>query len=112
MNNKIKLKKGDEVIVLAGKDKGKTGKISIIQPFLNKAIVSGINKVKKHQKPDNNQAGGIVEKEASLHVSNVMVLQGGNASKLGYKVLEDGSKIRILKKTNEESEIQWAVRKI
>ena len=62
MNNKIKLKKGDEVIILAGKDKGKTGKIIKVQPLNNKAIVSGINKVKKHKKPDNNQQGGIIEK--------------------------------------------------
>jgi len=57
MNSKIKLKKGDDVIVLSGKDKGKIGKITIVKPQVNRAIVSGINKVKKHQKPDNNQAG-------------------------------------------------------
>ena len=71
MNLKVKLKKGDEVIVLAGKDKGKTGKISNLKSKFNKAIVSGINKVKKHQKPDNNQAGGIIEKEMPIHISNL-----------------------------------------
>ena len=71
MSSKVKLKKGDEVIVLVGKDKGKTGKITLIQPSLNKAIVSGINKVKKHQKPDKNQAGGIVDKEMPIHISNL-----------------------------------------
>ena len=71
MNNKIRLKKGDEVIVLAGKDKGKTGKITLVKPQVNKAIVLGINKVKKHQKPDNNQAGGIIEKEMPIQISNL-----------------------------------------
>ena len=69
MTNKIKLKKGDEVIVLSGKDKGKTGKISIVKPQVNKAIVPGINQVKKNQKPDKNQAGGIIEKEMPIHIS-------------------------------------------
>ena len=71
MRNKIKLKKGDEVIVLAGKDKGKTGKITLVKSQVNKAIVAGINMVKKNQKPDNNQAGGIIEKEMPIHISNL-----------------------------------------
>ena len=71
MNVKIKLKKGDEVIVNAGKDKGKIGKITLVKPQDNKAIVSGINKVKKHTKPDNNQAGGIVDKEMPINISNL-----------------------------------------
>ena len=71
MKNKLKLKTGDEVIVIAGKDKGKTGKITKMQPDIFKAIVSGVNKVKKHQKPDNNQAGGIIEKEMPIHISNL-----------------------------------------
>ena len=71
MNQKFKLKKGDEVIVIAGKDKGKTGKIIKMLPKKNKAIVSEINKVKKNQKPDNNQPGGIIEKEMPIHISNL-----------------------------------------
>ena len=71
MNLKIKLKKGDDVIILSGKDKGKTGKISLLKYKFNKAVVSGINKVKKHKKPDNNQAGGIIEKEMPIHISNL-----------------------------------------
>ena len=71
MSSKIKLKKGDEVIVLTGKDKGKTGKIIKMIPKLSKAIVSDINKVKKHQKPDNNQPGGIIDKEMPIHISNL-----------------------------------------
>ena len=71
MKKKLKLKKGDEVILIAGKDKGKTGKITKMHPDISKAIVSGVNKVKKHQKPDNNQAGGIIEKEMPIHISNL-----------------------------------------
>jgi len=66
-----KLRKGDEVIVLAGKDKGKKGKIIKILPKKNKAVVSDINKFKKNQKPDNNQPGGIIEKEMPIHISNL-----------------------------------------
>ena len=71
IKTKIKLKKGDEVIITAGKDKGKTGKITLVKPNVGKAVVAGINKVKKHQKPDNNQAGGIVEKEMPIQISNL-----------------------------------------
>ena len=71
MKNKIKLKKGDEVIVLAGKDKGKTGKIVRVIPDIRKVIVTDINKYKKHQKPGNNEPGGIIEKDMPLHISNV-----------------------------------------
>ena len=98
MSNKIKLKKGDEVIVLAGKDKGKTGKIVKMFPKRMKAIVSEINKVKKNQKPDNNQPGGIIDKEMPMHISNLSfydpVLKKG--IRIGYK-LEDNKKIRINK---------------
>ena len=71
-NNKIKLKKGDEVIVLSGKDKGKNGKITRVNPSINKAIVTGINKVKKNQKPDKNQDEGIIEKEKQIQILNNM----------------------------------------
>ncbi len=71
MKNKIKLKKGDEVIVLAGKDKGKKGKIVRVFSEDRKVIVSDVNKYKKHQKPGNNEPGGIIEKDMPIHVSNV-----------------------------------------
>ena len=72
-----------------------------------RVVVEGVNFIKKSTRPSQeNPNGGIVEKEASLHVSNVLVVQGGDTSRLGYRVLDDGSKVRILKKTNEESEIQ------
>tara|TARA_Y100000590_G_scaffold244280_1_gene274546 strand:+ start:219 stop:539 length:321 start_codon:yes stop_codon:yes gene_type:complete len=104
MRSKIKLKKGDEVIVLVGKDKGKTGKITLIQPFVNKAIVSGINKVKKHQKPDNNQAGGIIEKEMPIQISNLSFYDpvSKKGVKLGYEIKNKNEKIRIIRNTGKE----------
>ena len=98
MNIKLKLKKGDEVIVLSGKDKGKTGKIIKIITKQRKALVSDINKVKKNQKPDNNQPGGIVDKEMPIHISNLSFYdpQLKKAVKIGYK-LENKKKIRFNK---------------
>ena len=104
MNNKIKLKKGDEVIILAGKDKGKTGKIIKVQPLNNKAIVSGINKVKKHKKPDNNQSGGIIEKEMPIHISNLSYYDAAmkKGVKIGFKFSDKNKKIRFNKKNQKE----------
>ena len=104
MNKKIKLKRGDEVIVIAGKDKGKIGKITLIKKQINKAIVSGINKVKKHQKPDNNQAGGIVEKEMPLHISNISFYDKTSKKpvRIGYKIVEKNKKVRINKQNQKE----------
>ena len=101
---KIKLKKGDEVIIKAGKDKGKTGKISLVKPKINKAIVTGLNKYKKHQKPDNNQAGGIVEKEMPIHISNLNYFDPklNRAVKLGFKLNKEGKKVRVNKKNGNE----------
>ena len=103
MNN-LKLKKGDEVIVLAGKDKGKTGKITLVKIQVNKAIVTGINKVKKHQKPDNNQAGGIVEKEMPINISNLAYYDSVTKKgvKLGYKFNNKKEKIRIIRNSGKE----------
>ena len=104
MNPNIKLKKGDEVIILAGKDKGKTGKITLIKPKNNKAIVAGINKVKKHKKPDNNQAGGIIDKEMPIQISNLAFYdsQLKKGVRLGYKFNDKKQKIRIMKNTGKE----------
>ena len=94
MNTKFKIKKGDEVIVLAGKDKGKKGKIVKILHKVNKAIVSDINKVKKHQKPGNNEPGGIVEKEMPIHISNLSYFDSklNQGVRVGYKFNKDGKK--------------------
>ena len=104
MTIKIKLKKGDEVIVLAGKDKGKTGKITLVKPHLNKVIVAGINKVKKNQKPDKNQAGGIIEKEMPIHISNIAYYDNSlkRGIKLGYKFNDKDNKVRINKQNQKE----------
>ena len=104
MTNKIKLKKGDEVIVLTGKDKGKTGNITLMNSKFNKAIVSGINKVKKHQKPDKNQSGGIIEKEMPIHISNLAYFDKSlkKKVKIGYKLNDKNKKIRINKQSQKE----------
>ena len=98
-----KLKRDDEVIVITGKDKGKTGKISTVLPN-GKIIIEGVNTVKKHQKP-NPQAGvtgGIIEQEAPIEVSNVAILNSetGKADRVGFR-LEDGKKVRFFKSNNE-----------
>ncbi len=102
--NKFKLKKGDEVIVLAGKDKGKKGKIIKMLPEKSKAIVSDINKVKKHNKPDNNQAGGITDKEMPIHISNLSFFEASSNKgvKIGFKIDKKNKKIRIIKSSGKE----------
>ncbi len=106
MSKKFKLRKGDEVIVLTGKDKGKTGKIVKMLPKQMKAIVSEINKVKKNKKPDNNQPGGIIEKEMPMHISNLAFYDTNlkKGIRIGYK-LDNDNKIRINKSSGME--IKW-----
>lgn len=102
---KLKIKKGDEVIVIAGKDKGKKGSVlSVIRGEKNdRVVVSGVNLVKRHQRPDRNHAGGIVSKEASLHISNVALIdpKEGKATRVGYKELTDGKKVRVARRSGE-----------
>ena len=97
------VKKGDKVMVIAGKDKGKTGVILTSFPKKDRVLVEGVNIIKKHMKP--NQAspqGGIVSQEAAIHVSNVMLIdpKTGEPTRVGYKV-EDGKKVRVAKKSGE-----------
>ena len=103
MNKKFKIKKGDDVIVLAGKDKGKKGKVIKMIPKKDKAIVSEINKVKKNNKPDNNQPGGITEKEMPIHISNLAFYDNSSNKgvRIGYKLEEKNKKIRINKKSGK-----------
>ncbi|MBE9396949.1 50S ribosomal protein L24 [Pontibacterium sp. N1Y112] len=100
----LKIRREDEVIVIAGKDKGKRGKVMRVLDN-GRVIVSGINMVKKHTKPNPmlGQAGGIVEKEAALAVSNVAIFnpQTGKGDRVGFKILEDGTKTRIFKSSGE-----------
>ena len=100
---KLKLKKGDKVIVTTGKDKGKTGEITTVFPKENKVIVGGVNMVKRHTKPSQVSAGGIVSKEMPIHVSNVALVdpKTGKATRVGYKVEKDGHKVRVAKKSGE-----------
>ncbi len=99
-----KIKKGDEVIVIAGKDKGKRGTVARVMPN-DKLIVEGINMVKKHQKgnPMTGQPGGIIDKEMPLHVSNVAIYNSaaGKADRVGIRLLDDGRKVRFFKSSGE-----------
>lgn len=97
----IRLKKGDKVVVIAGKDKGKEGKIMSVDRKNNRVVVEGVNMISRHTKPSmQNQQGGIVKREGSIHASNVMYLHNGKATRLGAMV-KDGKKVRIAKKTGE-----------
>ena len=97
-----KIKIGDTVKVIAGKDLGKEGKVTAIDRENHKVVVEGVNKVTKHNKPSaQNQEGGITEKEAALDISNVMLVVDGKATRVGFKVV-DGKKVRVAKKTGKE----------
>ena len=99
------VKKGMTVKVISGNHKGMEGKVLHVFPKKQRVLVEGINFIKKAMRPtQENPSGGVVEKEAPVHVSNFMIVHGGQASRIGYKKLDDGSKIRISKKTNEEIE--------
>ncbi len=99
-----KIRRDDEVVILAGKDKGKTGKVTKVLVESGKVFVEGVNLIKKHTKPvpQLQQPGGIVEKEASLQVSNVAILnpKSGKADRVGFR-FEDGKKVRFFKSDNE-----------
>jgi len=99
---KIKIKKGDKVMVISGENKGSTGSVLKVLYNNNKAIVEGVNMVKKHAKPSaENPKGGIIEKQLPLEISNLSLLtKSGEKTKVGYK-FEDGKKVRYSKKSNE-----------
>ena len=101
---KLKIKKGDSVVVLTGKSKGTTGEVLKVMPKDSRIIVQGANMMKKHNKPTQTTAGGIEEKEASLHISNVALAdpKDGKASRVGYKTMKDGKKVRVARKSGEE----------
>ncbi|MFC4778110.1 50S ribosomal protein L24 [Paenibacillus sp. GCM10023252] len=103
-NNKLHVKKDDNVIVITGKDKGKKGRVIAAYPRENRVLVEGVNIVKKHTRPSQaNPQGGIIEQEAPIHVSNVMHIdpKSGSVTRIGYKVLDNGKKVRIAKKSGE-----------
>ena len=103
MTLKFKVRKGDRVAILSGKDKGKTGEILKMIPDVRRAIVQGVNMVKRHTAPSQAGAGGVVEKEASIHVSNISLIdpKDDRATRIGFKSLEDGRKVRYAKKSGE-----------
>jgi large subunit ribosomal protein L24 len=103
MTEKFKLKKGDEVVVLAGRDRGKKGRILQMLRADKRALVEGVNMVRRHTRPSQTQAGGIVEKEAPIHLSNLAIAdpKDGSPSRIGFKVLEDGRKVRFAKRSGE-----------
>ena len=102
MAAKMKLKKGDHVVVIAGKDKGRDGEVIQVLPAENKVIVSGVNTAKKHQKARRaNEPGGIIDRDMPVDASNVMLLHKGKPSRIGYQIGADGTKQRIAKRTGE-----------
>ncbi|HCP47702.1 MAG TPA: 50S ribosomal protein L24 [Deltaproteobacteria bacterium] len=104
-NKRIRLRIGDTVQVTSGAHKGETGQIKRFKKDLSRAFVEGVNKVKRHEKPMPalGRMGGIVEKEASIHISNLSLLTAdGQQTRVGYKVLENGQKVRVARKTGEE----------
>ncbi len=99
----MNIKKGDQVIVITGRDKGKTGEVISVMPKDHKLVVRGINLVKRHTKPTQENAGGIVSKEHAIDVSNVALIdpKSGKATRVGIKIEKDGQKVRIAKKSGE-----------
>jgi large subunit ribosomal protein L24 len=100
---KLKIKKGDKVVVITGRDKGRSGEVLRVLREENRVIVQGVNMVKRHTKPGGGQAGGIVEKEAAIHVSNVAHIdpKSNKPTRVGYKILGDGRKVRFAKRSGE-----------
>ncbi len=100
---KMKIKKGDKVVVTTGKDKGKSGEIVRMIPTENRAVVRGVNLAKRHTKQTAGQEGGIVSKEMPIHVSNLALRdpKDGKPTRIGYKTLADGKKVRVAKRSGE-----------
>lgn len=100
---KLKIKKGDQVVVLTGKDKGAKGEVTRVIPSQSRVVVQGVNLVTKHRKPTNIAAGGIERVELPIHISNVALAdpKTGEATRVSYKVLKDGKKVRVAKKSGE-----------
>jgi large subunit ribosomal protein L24 len=102
----MKIKKGDTVQVIAGKDKGAKGKVIQAYPDRERVLVEGVNRIKKHTRISQNQrgaqSGGIVTQEASIHISNVMLVVDGKPTRVGKKVTDDGKRIRVSRRTGKE----------
>ncbi len=98
-----KIKKGDKVVVLAGRDKGRSGEVLRVIPTEERAVVRGVNVVKRHTRQSASQEGGIISKEATIHLSNLAVAdpKDGKATRVGFKVLDDGRKVRVAKRSGD-----------
>ncbi|WP_274629626.1 50S ribosomal protein L24 [Arvimicrobium flavum] len=98
-----KIRKGDKVVVLAGKDKGRTGEVLSVQPKDDTAIVRGVNQIRRHQKQTQSQEGGIITKEAPIHLSNLAIAdpKDGKPTRVGFRVETDGKKVRVAKRSGE-----------
>ena len=103
MANKLKIRKGDRVKVIAGRSKGKIGDVLRVIAADERVVVSGVNVIKRHTKPSRTEQGGIIEREAAIHVSNVAVLdpKTDKPTKIGFKFLEDGRKVRFARGSGE-----------
>jgi large subunit ribosomal protein L24 len=98
----MKIKKGDTVQVTTGNDTGKTGRVIKVYLDKDRVVVEGVNIVKKHARPtQDNPQGGILEKESSIHISNIMLVVGGKPTRVGFKSLENGKKVKFAKTTGE-----------
>jgi large subunit ribosomal protein L24 len=103
MANKLKIRKGDRVKVIAGRSKGRVGDVLRVLPAESRVVVSGVNMIKRHTKPNRNEQGGIVEREAAIHVSNVALIdpKSDKPTRVGFKFLEDGRKVRVARASGE-----------
>jgi large subunit ribosomal protein L24 len=99
-----KIKKGDRVVVTTGRDKGRSGEVIEVRPSENRALVRGINLVRRHQKQTARDEGGIVSKEAAIHLSNLALAdpKDGKPTRVGFKVLDDGRKVRVAKRSGDQ----------
>ena len=99
-----KIRKGDKVVVLTGRDKGRTGEVLEVRPTEDRALVRGINMVKRHQRQTASQEGGIISKEGTIHLSNLAVAdpKSGKPTRVGFKVMKDGSRVRVAKRSGVE----------
>jgi large subunit ribosomal protein L24 len=99
-----KIRKGDNVIVLSGRDRGRRGEVIQVMPAEGRALVRGIHMVKRHQRQSATQDGGIISKEASVHLSNLAIAdpKDGKATRVGFKIMPDGKKVRVAKRSGAE----------
>jgi large subunit ribosomal protein L24 len=99
-----KIRKGDKVTVLAGRDKGRSGEVIEVRPTEGRALVRGVNMVKRHQRQTAQQEGGIISKEAAVHLSNLALTdpKDGKPTRVGFKIMNDGRKVRIAKRSGVE----------